>query len=32
MTLDAYFEAVRQHPPVAEILDYLETHRDLENL
>jgi hypothetical protein len=27
MTLDEYFKAVTQHPPIAEILDYLEGHR-----
>jgi hypothetical protein len=28
MTLDDYFSAVSQHPPIAEILSYLENHRD----
>jgi hypothetical protein len=28
MTLEDYFKAVSQHPPVAEILDYLKKHRD----
>ena len=27
MTGDEYFKAVTQHPPIAEILDYLEKHR-----
>jgi len=27
MTLDEYLKAVNQHPPIAEILDYLEKHR-----
>jgi hypothetical protein len=31
MTLDAYFEAVSQHPPIAEILEYLEQHRNLKS-
>lgn len=27
MTVDEYLRAVNQHPPIAEILDYLEKHR-----
>lgn len=28
MTLEGYFEAVSQHPPIAEMLYYLENHRE----
>jgi hypothetical protein len=30
MTLDEYLKAASQHPPIAEILDYLENHREWE--